>query len=267
MINMSEYETIELEIIDTDNYAIIYFNRPNQMNALIYKLAEELFLALDNISKNDSIRCVIITGRGKAFCSGGDVLEFQKAERPEEHIAKLVGKLHEVIRILNYMNAPSIAAVNGACFGAGLGLACACDFRICSENARFGSAFTSVGLSPDTSTTFFLPKIVGLSIAREMIFLNRILNSEEAKKANLVSQIFSNDSFLDEIKKLAIKLSNGPPVAFGSAKKLLTNSNSNNLEQHLEEERENVIKNAGLEDFQEGIRSFFEKRKPNFKGK
>lgn len=263
---MAQFETIKLE--ESETFAILYLNRPNQLNALSYKLAEEFSLALKEFSKNPIIRCLLITGKGRAFCSGGDVVEFKKAENPSEFMVKLVSKLHESIKILKNFKIPSIAAVNGACFGAGLGFALACDLRICSESATFGSAFTSVGLSPNSSTTYHLPKIVGLSLANEMILLNRVLNAEEALKFNLVSKIINSDiSFLQEAKKMAIEVSHGPPLAFESTKKLLLKSFSNNLVQQLEDEIENIKKNASMQDFQEGIKAFLEKKKPKFQGR
>jgi len=265
---MTQFETILVDIEETDGLAFLYFNRPNQLNSLSYKLAEEMSLALNEISKNNAIRCLILTGKGKAFCGGGDIVEFKKASDPREFMGKLVSKLHEGIKFIKNLKAPVIAAINGPCFGAGLGFACACDLRICSENATFSSAFTNVGLSPDSSTTYHLPKIVGLSLANEMILLNRVLNAEEALKFNLVSKVIGSDvSFLEEVKKIATKISHGPIIAFESTKKLLVKSFSNDLETQLEEETENIKINAAKEDFQEGIRAFLEKRKPNFQGK
>lgn len=265
---MSENKLIELEIDKSNNLAILFLNRPTQFNALSYKLAEDLYDALNEISNNKVIRSLIIIGKGKAFCGGGDLIEFNEAEDPKAFLSKLVSKLHAGLKILKTMRAPSIAAVNGPCFGAGLGLACSCDLRICSENASFGSAFTGVGLSPNTSTTYHLPKIVGLSVANEMIFLNRNLNSEEALRFNLVSRVIKTEkSLLDEVKKIAVKLSRGPPIAFANAKKLINDSYNNNLEKHLDFEAENIKISAGTEDFKEGVKAFLEKRKPNFQGK
>jgi len=265
---MKEHKYLELDKDLSKYYVILYLNRPDQLNALSYELAVELYDILKEISIDKEIRSLIITGRGKAFCGGGDLIEFKKADDPQDFLSKLAYKLHESLKLLKTMRAPSIAAVNGACFGAGLGLALSCDLRICSENASFGSAFTGVGLSPDSSTTFHLPKIVGLSIANEMIFLNRILTAEEAKKFNLVLKVIESDnSLLDEGKKLAIKLSSGAPIAFANAKKLINDSFHNNLETHLKLEADNIKVCAGTEDFQEGVKAFLEKRKPNFQGK
>jgi 2-(1,2-epoxy-1,2-dihydrophenyl)acetyl-CoA isomerase len=264
---MSEFDTIKIEDDLTNCIVIIYLNRPDQFNALNYQLAEDLFNALTQISKNNNIRSLIITGKGKAFCGGGDLIEFKKAKDPRGFISKLANKLHDSIKLLKSMRIPSIAAINGACFGAGLGLACACDLRICSKNATFGSAFVGVGLSPDSSSTFHLPKIVGLSLANEMLLTNRILKAEEALKFNLVSQIVEVDKLIEQVKKIAKKIRNGAPIALQRAKMLINESFMNSIETQLNKEAEEITFTAGTEDFQEGVKAFFEKRDPLFKAK
>ncbi|MFX0057955.1 MAG: enoyl-CoA hydratase/isomerase family protein [Candidatus Hodarchaeota archaeon] len=264
---MSDFETIELEIDESIGLTIILLNRPEQYNALNYQLAEDLFNALTQISKNSNIRSLVITGKGKAFCGGGDLIEFKKAKDPSEFISKLANKLHDSIKLLKTISILSIAAINGACFGAGLGFACACDLRICSENATFGSAFVGVGLSPDSSSTVHLPKIVGLSLANDMLLTNRILNAKEALKYNLVSQVADVDKLIEQVKKIALKIKNGAPIALQRAKKLINESFMNSIETHLTKEAEDITFCAGTEDFQEGVNAFFEKRDPLFKGK
>jgi 2-(1,2-epoxy-1,2-dihydrophenyl)acetyl-CoA isomerase len=214
------------------------------------------------------IKCIIITGKGKAFSVGGDINEFENAEDPVKFMGKMANKLHEGIKLLKGLAIPTIAAVNGACFGAALGYICTCDLRISTDNAKFGAAFTGIGLSTDSSTSFFLPKIVGLSLASDMIYLNKVLNSEEAFTFGLISSIFpSNDKFLEEVKKVALQLSHGPITAFKNVKILLTNSYTNDLITHLRMEAEKIKECAATEDFKEGISAFLEKRKPNYKGK
>jgi 2-(1,2-epoxy-1,2-dihydrophenyl)acetyl-CoA isomerase len=264
---MTSYQTIELEIDETKSIAYIYLNRPDQLNALNTQLASDFVLAMKEIEKNKSVRCILITGKGKGFCAGGDLVEFNKVPEPDNHLFNLASTFHEGIKILKFIDIPSIAAVNGACFGVGLSLACACDIRVCSDKARFSVAFTSVGLSPDSSMTFYLPKIVGLSIANEMALLNKTLDAEEAKIYKLVSEIYPIESFLDEAKKIAEKVSQGPTMAFGCTKKLFFRSYSNDLDTHLEHELKCIKKNAGTEDFKEGTSAFLKKRRPNFKGK
>lgn len=264
---MLNYETIDLEIDESNNFAIIFLNRPQQFNAFNIKLIEELISAFTEISNDKRIRCLVISGRGKAFCSGGDVGEFRNAEKPDVYMSQLVGVLHKGIKVLKNMKIISIAAINGPCFGAGLGYATACDFRISSESATFGCAFTKIGLSPDSSSTFHLPKLVGLSLANEMLFLNRILTAEEALKYCLINKIINSGSFMEDVKNFAVKIARGAPLAFSNTKKLLKESFTNDLETHLNREAENIVKTAGTEDFQEGLKAFFEKREPDFKGK
>ncbi|MHA2180061.1 MAG: enoyl-CoA hydratase/isomerase family protein [Promethearchaeota archaeon] len=264
---MNNFDLIELEIDETNNLAIVFFNRPGQFNAFNIKLVDELIIAFNEIANNNKIRCLILTGRGKAFCAGGDVDEFKKAEKPDEFMASLVKRLHQGIKILKDMKILSVAAINGACFGAGLGYATACDFRISSENATFGCAFTKIGLSPDSSSTFHLPRLVGVSLANEMLFLNRILKAEEALQFNLVNKLVNSEMFMEEVKDFAINITKGAPIAFSFTKKLLKESYSNDLETHLDKEAESIIKAAGMDDFQEGLKAFFEKRTPDFQGK
>lgn len=264
---MKNYESIDVEIDNSNHLAIIYMNRPQQLNAFTIKYVDELISAFKEISNDSRIRCLILTGRGKAFCAGGDVSEFQKAEKPAEFMNDLASRLHQGIRILKNMKILTIAAINGACFGAGLGYATACDFRISVKNATFGCAFTRIGLSPDSSSTFHLPKLVGLSLANEMLFLNRVLNAEEALQNNLVNKVVSSEAFTEETNNFATEITRGAPMAFEFTKKLLKESYFNTIETHLNREAEHIVKTAGTEDFQEGLKAFFEKRKPNFKGR
>ncbi|MFX1553116.1 MAG: enoyl-CoA hydratase/isomerase family protein [Promethearchaeota archaeon] len=263
---MPEYKTIEIK--DLESYAIIFLNRPDNLNSLNFQLAEDLYSSLEYISNNKKFRCLIITGKGKAFCAGGDIGDFKKAENPKNYMQKLADKFHPGLKILKKNSPPSIAAINGFCFGAGLGLASACDLRICSSIAKFGSAFTGIGLSPDSTLTVHLPKIVGLTIATDMILTNRILNAEEALQFNFVSRVFeSNDILMDEAKEIANRLSRGPTLAFKRAIKLIESSYSHDLESQVKLEIENIVESAGTDDFQAGIKAFLEKKKPIFAGK
>lgn len=265
---MAEFETIEVDIKESENYAILSLNRYDQLNAMNTQLTFDFVSAMEFISKNERIRCLVITGKGSAFCAGGDLLEFKKAEDPGKHLHDLATRFHKGIKLLRNMNAPSLALVNGACYGVGLSLACACDLRICTPDAKFALAFTNVGASPDSGLTFHLPKIVGLPLANEMALLNRVLNAEEALKYNLVNKVLSaNPPPNDEVNSIIKKMTQGPTLAFGSTKRLFIESYSNDLNTQLGEEVKNISKIASNEDFQEGTSAFLERRKPNFKGK
>ncbi|NHJ24349.1 MAG: enoyl-CoA hydratase/isomerase family protein [Candidatus Lokiarchaeota archaeon] len=265
---MLKFETIELISDKQNSLALIIFNRPERLNAFSYQLVGEVCGALEQISNDKAIKCAILTGKGKNFSVGGDINEFGSAEDPVEFMSKMASKLHEGIHALRDLEIPTIAAVNGACFGAALGYICACDLRMCTDSAKFGTAFTGIGLSTDSSTSFYLPKIVGLSLASEMIYLNRVLNSEEALNFGLVSSIFSsNEKFLEEIKLIGSQLSHGPIKAFKNVKILLNECYTNDLTVHLLKEAEKIKECAGTLDFKEGISAFLEKRKAIFKGK
>lgn len=265
---MTLYNSIDLKFNGPEGIATLSFDREDKWNAFSYQLVSEFCKAMDEISKNESIRCLILTGKGKAFSVGGDIKEFKEAENPVEFMSKMAFKLHEGIGLIKSLKIPIIAAINGLCYGAALGYICACDLRFCVEEATFGTAFTGIGLSTDSSTSFFLPKIVGLSLATEMIMLNKVLTSQDALKSGLISSVYtSKETFLNDILEVAIQLSNGAPLALWYVKDLLNQSYHNHLEAHLKLEAEKISLCAGTEDFQEGLNAFLEKRKPNFKGK
>jgi 2-(1,2-epoxy-1,2-dihydrophenyl)acetyl-CoA isomerase len=262
------FETIDLELDFEDGMATLIFNRPKRLNAFNYQLVSEFCVALEQMFSNEKIKCLVISGFGNTFSVGGDINEFRSAEDPVKFMSKMADKLHEGITLLKTLEIPTIAAVNGPCFGAALGYICACELRYCTENAKFGAAFTGIGLSPDSSTSFHLPKIVGLTLASEMIYLNKVLNPVEALQFGLVSSIYpSNNKFLVEIKKIASKLSHGPLKAFKNVKSLLNEAYTNDLITHLQMEAKKIRECAGTEDFIEGISAFLAKRKANYHGR
>ena len=265
---MFKYENIILELNESNGIVTLYFNRPKSRNAFNFNLVSDFCLAINDLKSLKSLKCLIITGVGKYFSVGGDIKEFKKAKAPQEFMGKLADKLHEGIILLKDLCVPSLAAINGSCFGASLGYACSCDIRICRYSANFGAAFAGIGLSPDSSTSYYLPKLVGLSLATEMILLNRTITAKEAKNFGLVSMTISDEKdFLTEVKKIALQISQGPTIAYKNIKDLLNISNKSDLLSHLKSESEKIKICAGTEDFQEGIDAFLDKRKPVFKGK
>ncbi|MFO8018204.1 MAG: enoyl-CoA hydratase/isomerase family protein [Promethearchaeia archaeon] len=262
---MPEYDTIEVEINKEHDYATLSLNRPKKLNALNTQLADD-FIAAANFLESQSLRCLIITGKGKAFCSGGDLAEFQKNSNPN-FLHNLAKKFHKGIKILKEKLPPSIAAINGACMGVGLSLATACDLRICSKNSQFAIAFTNVGLSPDSGLTFHLPKLIGIQHAKELALLNKTIDSHVAKKMGLVLEIYEPEDLLDQVIQMATTISNGPTVAFESILRLFDQSTSNDLDAQLTKELTHVKKTSSTEDFQKGLRAFLERRKPEFQGK
>lgn len=261
-------ETIELEILEDDNIAIIRLNRPKALNALNIQLAKDFVEAVNEMDSKSSIRAVIVTGNGKAFSAGGDLMAFKSSDDPRQFLYDLAEMFHRGIIKLRNMDAPFIAAINGSCFGVGLSLATACDFRMAVNSAKFSVAFTGVGLAPDSSLPYFLPKIVGIAKATEMALMNTTLSAEKALKCGLINWITPDpENLLDEAMIKARKLASMPTKALGMVKRLYNNAYSDSLEAHLEKELQAVSEAAATEDFKEGCAAFFEKRRPEFKGK
>ncbi|MHA1368546.1 MAG: enoyl-CoA hydratase/isomerase family protein [Promethearchaeota archaeon] len=259
-------KTIDLDYKNDGGIAIIYLNREKVMNALNQEMANEFVDVVKSLRNEQKARVVIVTGRGNAFCAGGDLLSFKSAEDPKEFLHGLAKKFHEGIIIMRDMDAPFIAAINGACMGVGLSLACACDIRIAAANAKFSVAFTGVGLSPDSGLPFFLPRIVGLGIATELAYFNPVFDAKHALEIHLINKIARNDNVLKDALEYAEKLLNMPTKALGMVKKLQDLAYSDTLDEHLAKELKYVSESAATNDFQEGVKAFFEKRKPAFKG-
>lgn len=258
--------TVDVEVVEEGEIALVGFNRPQALNALNSQFAEDLGKAVDQLNDEEKIRAVIVTGKGRAFCAGGDLAEFKAAADPKQFLHELAGSVHKSVLKMRGMNAPWVAAINGPCFGVGLSLACCCDLRIASTEATFSVGFTGVGLTPDSSLLYYLPKIVGLAKAAEMALLNTTLSAEKALKIDLVSKVVEPEKLAEESFGIAKKLASMPTLALGMDKKMLDASFTETLEQHLNLELECLSESAGTADFQEGCAAFLERRKPDFKG-
>jgi 2-(1,2-epoxy-1,2-dihydrophenyl)acetyl-CoA isomerase len=257
---------VELEVVENNTIAVLSLNRPDALNALNVPLTEDFEKAVRQVVQDTKIRAVIVTGKGKAFCAGGDLGAFKASKEPGTFLHDLAAAFHKSVLAIRGMNIPWIAAINGPCFGVGLSLACCCDFRITSATAKFSVAFTGVGLSPDSSLLYYLPKIVGFAKATEMTLLNTIISAEDALRVNLVTKISKPEDLLKDALDMAKFLVNMPTRTLGMDKKQLDASYSLPLEQHLNLELKYVSESATTSDFQEGCQAFFERRKPHFKG-
>jgi 2-(1,2-epoxy-1,2-dihydrophenyl)acetyl-CoA isomerase len=258
--------TVDFEIVEEGKVALVGFNRPEALNALNTQFSRDFGRVVDQLNEDERIRAVLVTGKGRAFCAGGDLAEFRAAGDPKQFLHDLAGSVHKSVLKIRRMNAPWVAAINGACFGVGLSLACCCDLRIASAEATFSVGFTGVGLAPDSSLLYYLPKIVGLAKATEMVLLNIALSAEKALKIDLVSKVVEPEKLIEEAFGVAKRLASMPTLALGMDKKMLDASFSDTLEQHLDLELKCLRESAGTADFQEGCTAFFEGRKPDFKG-
>jgi 2-(1,2-epoxy-1,2-dihydrophenyl)acetyl-CoA isomerase len=263
---MADYQNIQLE--QRGNVAIVTLNRPDAANGINLALGRELMLVAIECDENPEIRAVVLTGAGKMFCAGGDLPSFNAmGDRIAQGLKELTTYLHAATSRFARMDAPLITAVNGAAAGAGMSLAIAGDYVIAGEAAKFTMAYTAAGLTPDGSSTFFLPRLVGLRRAQELILTNRRLSAQEALEWQLVNRVVADADLLPEAIKLAEQLANGPTLAFGRAKKLLLSTFEESLETQMELEAQGIAAMSKTLDGKEGIAAFVGKRKAVFEGK
>ena len=249
--------------------ATITLRRPASFNALDLQMSRELLDVANICSTDRAVRCVVLTGDGdKAFCAGGDVAGFVAAgDEVQRLIQDMTTNLHMAISRFAWMRAPVIAAVNGVAAGAGLSIMAFCDLAIAADTARFTSAYTRIGLTPDGSSTFFLSHLIGRRRAMELYFTNRTLSAAEALDWGLVNRVVPAAELAGEVAALARQLADGPTEAHGGIKRMLNLAATNSLETQMEVETRTIVDMAVTEDGREGVRAFVGKRKANFVGR
>ncbi|HZG41992.1 MAG TPA: enoyl-CoA hydratase-related protein [Longimicrobium sp.] len=260
-------ETVLLSV--EDGVAWITLNRPDRLNAFAGRMRDDLHDAIDRAATSPEVRVIVITGAGRGFCTGADVevMSDLLSRGDDSTFEGLVEAGMRVVRRLARVEQPVIAAVNGPAAGAGASLALACDFRIASERATIGLTFNRIGLHPDWGATHSLPRLVGPGRAAELVMTGRMVDAREAERIGLFQQVFADDWFLDEVRKLAKELAAKPPLALTLAKRTLATSPPSDLDAMLAAEREQQMRCFRSADAQEGITAFNEKRKPVFRGK
>lgn len=255
---------------DEDQVRTLTLNRPDKYNALSTDLLKALSKAVRAAAKDKSVRCVVITGAGKAFCSGQDLAEVAdryQSDKPIElggHLRKLY---NPIIQSIRSMEKPVIAAVNGVAAGAGASLALACDMRIAAEGAGFIQAFINVGLVPDSGSTFMLPRLVGVSRAFEIACTGRKVGAEEAMRIGMVNEVVAASELQTTVAQRAKRLAELPPKGIGLTKRALNQSWFNDLPTQLDYEAMLQTTAGRTQDHREGVAAFIEKRSPTFTGK
>lgn len=241
----------------------ITLNRPDVLNAFNRALHAALREALKE-ARDPDVRAVVVTGAGRGFCAGQDLKEFGEAG---DVGASLRATYHPNILAIRALEKPVIAAVNGACAGAGLSLACACDIRIAADNAAFVPGFVGIGLIPDAGGSYFVRRLLGASRAFEWMSSNRRLTAAEAHVWGLASEVVEADALSARVAELAAMYAALPTKAIGMTKRLFDHAETATLEEQLEMEAQLQAAAAASADFREGVAAFVEKREPRFSGR
>jgi 2-(1,2-epoxy-1,2-dihydrophenyl)acetyl-CoA isomerase len=256
------YETIHYEV--RDRIAWLTLNRPDKLNAFTEQMNKEITKALKQAANDENVRCLVITGTGRAFCSGEDL---GGVTEEMNHGEVLRTRYAPMLKALYHLEKPVIAAVNGVAAGAGMSLALACDFRLVSEKASFVEAFIHVGLIPDAGNLYYLPRLIGHAKALELAVLGEKISAQKAAELGLATAVIPEAAWEEEVQRFAERLAAMPTKAIGLIKRLLRESWHCTFEDYLEKEAYGQ-RIAGLtQDHREGIRAFFEKRKAVFQGK
>ncbi len=250
------------------NIKVITLNRPDKLNSFNDELTFKVQDALKEAERDSNTRCVIITGAGRGFCAGQDLQARMTNTEGRPSLGDSIRRRYNPIIIrLRRMEKPVIAAINGVAAGAGASLAFACDFRIASETSSFIQSFSKVGLVPDSGSTFFLPRLIGLTRALELMLTADKLEAREAHELGLVNKIVPVDQVMTAAMELAERLAIGPTKAFGLTKRAVNRAVFADLEELLDYEASLQEIAGRSDDFQEGVRAFVEKRQPVYSGK
>lgn len=262
------YETITYEV--AGGVATLTLNRPKSLNALNAEMTGELHKAFAEAAGDPDVRCLVITGAGRAFSAGADLTQLEGVYAAGEIPPLgdfLRHRYNPMILPVVRMEKPVVAAVNGFAAGAGASLAFACDFRIASEDAKFFQAFIKVGLIPDSGATFFLPRLVGLAKAIELGTLGDVIDAAEAERLGLVTKVVPADKLAEETSAFAARLAAGPTRAIALTKKALYYGAVHDLESAMDYEADLQGQIALTADHVEGVKAFLEKREPKFEGR
>jgi 2-(1,2-epoxy-1,2-dihydrophenyl)acetyl-CoA isomerase len=264
---MANYANLIFEV--REHVAHITLNRPAAANALNLELAQELEEVSLLCDEDPAVRAVLLSGNGRIFCAGGDLKSFaaQEPAHLAAHLKRVTLYLHQAIHRFARMRAPVVAAVNGNAGGAGMSLTCAADLVIAAESARFTLAYTRVGLTPDGSSTYYLPRIIGVRRTMDLALTNRLITAREAENMGIVTRVVEDADLAAEALKLATELAHGATNAFGGVKRMLYASMNNSLAEQMELETEVIAEVSRTADAREGIASFLAKRPPVFTGK
>ena len=249
-----------------NNIATITFERAEKFNSFIRSMALDFHSVLDEVAADESVRCIVITGSGKAFCAGQDLQEATDPEGPA--LSKIVSEHYNpaILRIRNIPK-PVIAAVNGVEAGAGANIALACDVVVAKASASFIQAFSKIGLIPDSGGTYTLPRLIGMQRASALMMMGDRVSATDAQNMGMIYKVFADDVYEAEVQKIALQLAQMPTYGLALTKQALNNSLTSDLNRQLSIEEELQTLAGQSYDYNEGVDSFLQKRPPSFKGK
>jgi len=258
-----------LVIVEKDQgITTLTINNPDRRNALSFELVEELAAAVEEIKGDKDVLCVILTGAGKGFSSGGDVKSMVPPEGVgEDEMAGFIKGYYLKNLSIMEIPVPTIAAINGHAIGAGCTLALACDMKIASKKVKLGLGFVKIGLHPGMGTTFFVPRIVGMAKAYELLLTGEPVTGEEAERIGLINYAVEPEEVMDKARELAQKIAKGPAIPIRRMKESIGGSLDRTLADTLDMEAGFQVECSKTEDLMEGIKAFIERREPVFKGK
>ena len=259
-------DTLRYEV--ADRIATITLNRPERMNAFTWEMIDAWADALLEAQRDDQVYVVIVTGAGKAFCSGGDIqgMGERKDRTPLMRKDELAAHVHRVPLALQAVDKPVIAAVNGAATGAGMDLALQCDLRFAAESARFGETYVRVGLVPGAGGTWFLPRLVGTAKALELFWTGELIDAAEAERIGIVNKVVPDDKLLDHVREVAAKIARGPQLSVRFIKRAVYQGQAIDLRTSLDLISSHYAVVSSSADHREAVAAYLEKRKPNFTG-
>lgn len=261
------FETLQLTI--EDGVALLALNRPDRLNSFNAEMHEEMRQAMKAIKKDESVRCLVLTGEGRGFCAGQDLNDRNVAAdtaMPDLGIS-VEKNYNPLIRNLHDLPMPVICAVNGVAAGAGANIALACDIVVAARSASFIQGFSKIGLIPDSGGTWTLPRLVGTARAKALMLLSEKVSAEQAEAWGMIWKCVDDDTLMDEVIAMAKSLAKQPTRGFDLTLRAVNAANTNTLDEQLDLERDLQRLAGRTDDYREGVAAFMEKRAPNFTGK
>ena len=251
-----------------DNIALITLNRPETKNAFSPEMIRLWREYLEKAKKDDSVRVIVVTGKGDTFCSGGDIKDMAEGKLRSWDMKRFLWDgVHRIVLALEDLDKPVIAAINGAAMGAGLDMALMCDLRVVSEKAKLAESYIMMGLVPGDGGAYYLPRLVNIAKALELLLTGDVLTSEEALKLGIVNTVVPHEHLMEETMKLAKKIAGKPPLAVRMMKRAVHQAQTSTLRTHLDYISSQLSLLSETDDHVEAAKAFLEKRKPHFTGK